>query len=185
MDQHTAWYLARAGGLVAWALASATVVWGLTLAGRPLARRVGPAWLYDLHQHLGALAVVFTAVHVVSLIADSTVEFSLLDVLVPWASSWRPTAVALGVLAAWLLLAVQVTSWLRRRLPKKLWRWTHQASLPLWILATAHLLMAGTDTRNAVTFAAAGVVAAVVSVLAVYRASTRRPPIRALPARTT
>ena len=45
-----------------------------------------------------------------------------LDLLVPGASQWRPTAVAWGVIALYLLLAVEVTSLLKRRVPTRLWR---------------------------------------------------------------
>ena len=57
---------------------------------------------------LGGLAVMFTAIHLAALVADSYVHFGLADLTVPFASSWQPGAVALGVVAMWLLLAVEV-----------------------------------------------------------------------------
>lgn len=175
MDPQTWWYIARASGLVAWSLTSAAVVWGLALAGRPLGRQVAPAWLYDLHEHLGGLSVTFTAVHVAGLIADTTVTFTLLDVLVPFAADWRPLPVALGVTAWWLLLAIELTSLLRRRLSTRMWRRVHQASLPLWGLATAHLMTAGTDASNPIVTSLVVVTAAGVAFLLTYRIASRRP----------
>ena len=58
------WYVARAGGLVSWALLAATVLWGLSLSSKVFGRRPRPAWLLDLHRYLGGLAVVFVGVHV-------------------------------------------------------------------------------------------------------------------------
>jgi hypothetical protein len=51
------WYAARAGGIVAWALAPASVVWELALSTHALGRRPRPAGLFDLHRFLGGLAL--------------------------------------------------------------------------------------------------------------------------------
>jgi DMSO/TMAO reductase YedYZ heme-binding membrane subunit len=162
MSPHLAWYAARAGGLVAWGLVSASVIWGLLLSTRLLGRSPKPAWLLDLHRFLGGLAVTFTVIHVASLIADTTVRFRAIDVLVPFASSWRPGAVALGVVAVWLLIAVESTSLLMRKLPRRLWRFVHLSSYLLFWSSTAHLLLAGTDARNPLVVGAAEVLVAVV-----------------------
>jgi hypothetical protein len=77
------WFAARAGGIVAWALAAASLLWGLGLSTRLLGRRPGPPWLYDLHRFLGGLALLFVGVHVLAVLADSYVHFSLVNVLVP------------------------------------------------------------------------------------------------------
>src|SRR5437763_4707054 len=101
--------------------------------------------MLDLHRYLGGLATIFTVLHVASIVADSYVHFDLMSILIPFAGSWRPVAVAWGVVGMYLLLAVELTSLVRTRLPKKLWRATHYASFPLFGLATLHALTAGTD----------------------------------------
>jgi DMSO/TMAO reductase YedYZ heme-binding membrane subunit len=150
VNAHVWWYAARATGIVGWVLLTASAVWGVALSTRLLGKRPSPAWLLDLHRFLGGLAVVFVGVHVAALVADTYVHFGLREILQPLASSGRPGAVALGVVAAYLLVAVEVTSLLRRRLPAKVWRRVHIASFPLWVASTAHLLTAGTDTPNPV-----------------------------------
>lgn len=144
------WYVARAGGIVAWVLLAAAVVWGVVLSTRLLGRRTPPAWLLGVHRHLGGLAVVFTAVHVIGLVADSYVHFGWAEILVPYASSWRPGAVAVGVVALYLLVAVEVSSLLMRRLPRRVWRWIHLSSFVLFGVATWHGIAAGTDVGNVV-----------------------------------
>ena len=94
------WYVARAAGLVSWALLAAATLWGLALSTGALGRRPRPNWLLDLHRWLGGTALVFTGVHVVALLADQYVHFGLTEILVPFASSWHPVAVAWGVVAA-------------------------------------------------------------------------------------
>lgn len=149
VDTHLWWYLARATGIMAWALATAAVLWGMALSTRALGPKPRAPWLLDLHRYLGGITVLFTLAHIGSLIADSYVQFDLVDVLVPMASSWKPLAVSFGVVALYLLLAVELTSLARRRLPKRLWRAIHLASYGVFVLVTVHFLAAGTDGATA------------------------------------
>lgn len=149
------WYVARAGGITAWALSALAVIVGLvlsgrTLAGTSLASRFRPNWQLDLHRFIGTLTVVFTAVHVLALVLDSYVHFGPVEVLVPFASTWRPAAVAWGVIATYLLVAVQLTSVLRSRIPKRVWRAVHLTSYGLYAFGTVHAFTAGTDTGGTV-----------------------------------
>jgi methionine sulfoxide reductase heme-binding subunit len=139
------WYVARSSGIVAWALLAASVLWGLALSTKVLRGRPRPNWILDLHRFLGGLAMVFTGIHVTALILDSYVHFGLAEVLVPLASEWHPVAVAWGIVGLYLLVAVEVTSLLRKRISKRAWRMTHFLSFPLFLLTTVHALSAGTD----------------------------------------
>lgn len=179
------WYVARSTGLVAWALVSMSVMWGLLVSTRSLAKRPGRGWVLDLHRFLGALAVVFTTVHVAALVADTYVHFGVADVLVPFASSWRRSAVAYGVVAAYLLVAIEVTSLLQRRMPRKVWRGVHLASFPLWVLATVHLFTAGADAGSPAVRYANVAVAATVLGLVVFRLALPRRHRAERPVRTS
>jgi len=142
------WYVARSSGLVAWALLAASTLWGLALTTRAFDRRVAPRWLNDLHRFLGGLSVMFVAVHVTGVVADTFVHFGPAEVLVPLASSWHPWEVAWGIVAAYLLAAVELTSLLRARLPHRLWKGVHALSFVLFVAVTVHVLLAGTDTDD-------------------------------------
>ena len=179
MNEQVWWYTARATGLVGWALCTLAVVWGLALSTRLLGKRPAPAWLLDLHRFLGALATIFVVLHVAALVADSYVDFGLADVLVPLASSWKPGAVAWGIAAFYLLVAVELTSLARRRLPVRLWRLTHMASLPLWAVSTVHLLTAGTDAGNPAVQSAALLATGAVLFLTIVRVISPRSAARA------
>ncbi|CRK55269.1 Flavodoxin reductases (ferredoxin-NADPH reductases) family 1; Vanillate O-demethylase oxidoreductase [Alloactinosynnema sp. L-07] len=167
MDPRLWWYLARVGGLMSWWLLSATVVWGLLLYTRVLGPRTTTARLFDLHRFLSVLSLVFLAVHVLALVADSWVDVGLPQLLFPFTSDFRPVAVAWGVIAVYLLLAVEVTSLLRRRIPHRWWRYVHTCAFAVFALGTVHALTAGTDT-TVVRWTAVALIAAVVF-LAVYR----------------
>lgn len=139
------WFVARSGGIVAWALLAASVLWGLALSTKITNGRPRPNWILDLHRYLGGLAVVFTAIHVAALVLDTYVSFGLSEILVPYTSSYRPSAVALGIVGMYLLAAVEITSLLRKRLSKGVWRAVHFFSFPLFFFSTAHGILAGTD----------------------------------------
>lgn len=139
------WHLARSSGWVAWSLLGCSVVWGTLAAGRMVAGRTMPRWLLELHRHLSWLTVLLLAVHLGALLADDYVEFGVADLLVPGASGWRPTAVAWGVIALWLVAIVQVSSLPRLRLTRRWWRRLHLLSYPAWCLAALHGVQAGTD----------------------------------------
>lgn len=152
MNAQLWWYVARASGIVAWALLAASVLWGLALSTRVLGGNPRPNWLLDLHRFLGGLAVVFTGLHLLGLVLDTYVHFGLTELLVPMASTYRPGPVAWGIAGLYLLAAVEITSLLRRRISKRVWRMTHVLSFPLYAAATAHGIMAGTDATGGVLF---------------------------------
>ncbi|MFN8026040.1 MAG: ferric reductase-like transmembrane domain-containing protein [Acidimicrobiia bacterium] len=158
MSQVT-WYAARASGVVSWALILLTIVWGMLLATRVLGRRATPAWLLSLHRYLGALAVVFVGVHVGALMLDSYTPFGPVDVLVPFATSWHPLAVAWGIVGMYLLAAVEITSLLRHKLSNKVWHAIHVTSYLLFGFVTVHFVTAGTDAKAILASTAAVLVA--------------------------
>ncbi|HZD70092.1 MAG TPA: ferric reductase-like transmembrane domain-containing protein [Actinomycetes bacterium] len=145
MNPHLWWYVARSAGLVAYGPAGDLDRLGLAVSTRLLGRWPAAGWTLDLHRFLGGLALTFTGIHLAGLQLDNYVRFDALDLLVPLSSPWRPVAVAWGIVGLYLLLAVEVTSLARRRLPHRLWRRIHLGSFPLLVVTTVHLLAAGTD----------------------------------------
>jgi hypothetical protein len=195
MSAQLTWDAARAAGIVAWALAAASVLWGLALSTRALGAKPRPPWLFDLHRFLGGAAVIFTGVHVGTILLDTYVHFGLVEVLVPLTGSWHPLAVAWGIVALYLLLAVELTSLARRRLSNRLWRRVHFGSFGLFVFSTIHGLTAGTDRGSPVLVGAMVAVSAAVvglTVERIHQASRRAPipttrprsqPVRPAPAR--
>ncbi len=180
MNSQFWWYATRASGIVAWLLLTASVLWGVVLSTKAFPDQRRPAWLLDLHRWLGGLTVAFVALHITSLIADSYVSFGPADVAIPFVSNWKPLPVALGIVAAWGLLAVELTSLAMRRLPKKVWRAVHLSSYLIFWLTTLHAAFAGSDTSQAMyqLTGAASIVA--VAWATIYRL-THRKPVRGRP----
>ena len=173
------WYAARAAGVVAYLLLSSSIVLGLLLAGRASLLRWPRFALEDVHRFAGLLAGWFIAVHVVLLLVDKQAKLSLTTVLVPFASSYRPLWVGLGIVAGELLVAIAVSNRFRKRLAHRTWRRLHYLNFVVWVAATAHGLGAGTDRGSTwlLTLYAASTVA--VGGLALWRFGAFRERARA------
>lgn len=181
MSSQIWWYVARASGIVGWLLLSASVLWGILLPAK-LSDRQRPAWILDLHRWLAGLTIGFVGLHLATLVADSYLHFGLADLTVPLASDWKPVPVALGVIATWLLVIVQVTSLAMKRLPRKVWHRIHLASYATFFLASLHGTLAGTDAGNGLYQITSLAALAAVIFSTLYRILTRRRP-RSAPTR--
>ena len=160
MNEHTMWYLSRASGMVAWVILAMTCLWGILLITRMLKPADRPAWLLDLHRYLGVLSLVTVGAHMATLVGDNWAYFGWRELFIPQASRWQAGAVTWGVLAFYLMAIVQVSSWLMRWIPRKLWHGIHLLSYVLFVMVTVHGFLAGSDSTNLVFFAAAcGVIA--------------------------
>jgi methionine sulfoxide reductase heme-binding subunit len=161
------WYAARAAGLLAYLLLSTGAVLGLVLARK---RTPWPKFaLEEVHRFVTILCGLFLTAHVGAILVDTYVPFSLRQVLIPFTADYRPLATALGVVALELLLAVAVTNLVRRRIPYRLWRRAHYASFVVWLAATAHGLLAGTDAGEPWFLLLDGAAAAAVAAAAAAR----------------
>jgi methionine sulfoxide reductase heme-binding subunit len=142
----TFWLLARATGLTAYVLLTLSVLAGLVVKAKPFGKAVKPATAVDLHKSLAFLGLAALALHGVTLVLDRTVEIGLGALLVPGLAPYRPLWTGVGVLAGELMLIVYVSFALRRRIGQKNWRRLHWATYATFAAATAHGLMAGSDS---------------------------------------
>ena len=172
-DDKLSWYVARSSGLIAWALVTASIVWGLALSSRLIRRRGVPAWLLALHRYLGTLSIVFIAVHLLALVADNYVPYGWKDLFVPMATKWRPGATAWGIAGFYLLVAIQITSWLMRFLPRRVWHAVHLSSFGLFVAGTVHGFQAGADMSNRLILWSGMVAIVLVVTLVVFRIAHR------------
>jgi predicted ferric reductase len=163
------WYIARAGGVVAYLLLTFTVCIGVGLAGRARVPGFPRFAVNDVHRFAGILAGTFITIHVGAILLDGYVHFTLPQVLVPLASSYRALPVAFGIVAAELLVALAVTNRLRRVLPRRIWRGAHYLNFAVWASATVHGITAGTDNTTVWLLATYVVAIATVVGLACWR----------------
>lgn len=141
------WYASRASGTLALILLTAVVVLGIASGGRAAPYRVGRFEIALLHRNLSLLTLVFLAVHGVTAVLDPFAHLGWAVTVVPFGASYRPLWLGLGTAALDLLLAVLVTSALRRRLGVRRWKAVHWLAYAAWPLALFHGVGTGTDTR--------------------------------------
>ncbi len=144
----TFWLLARASGLTAYLLLTLSVLAGLILKSRPLGRAVKAAPVMDLHRLLALLGLASLGVHGTALLLDQTVRMPVAGLLVPGSSPYRPVAVAFGVVAAELMAVVVMSFSVRKLTGQKVWRLLHWSTYAIFGLATAHGLLAGSDSAQ-------------------------------------
>jgi DMSO/TMAO reductase YedYZ heme-binding membrane subunit len=176
------WYLTRSTGAVALLLLTVSVVLGILGSIR---FSVAPRWprfaIEALHRDTSLLVIVLVALHVVTSVLDGFAPISLIDGVIPFRSPYRPLWLGLGTLSFDLLIALVVTSLLRRRLGYRSWRAIHWLAYASWPVAVLHGLGTGTDTKSwwmlALTVACvAGVVVAALARIA--RTPSVSPGIR-------
>jgi sulfoxide reductase heme-binding subunit YedZ len=167
------WYFARSAGIVAYLLLSASVLLGVLMAGKASFATWPRFAVEEVHRTLAILTGVFIALHGGTLLLDNVVPIGLGQELVPFTSAYNPLAVGLGVCAMELIAAVGLTNLVRKEIPYRLWRRVHYLTLPAWLLASLHGVLAGTDRFDPWFAAVVGGTAAAVALAAYARFSPR------------
>ena len=144
----TFWLLARASGLTAYGLLTASVLAGLVLKARPFGRALKPAATTDVHRFLALLGLGMLVLHGTTLTLDRTLRMPLAGLVVPGASPYRTAAVATGVVAAELMALIYVSFLLRPKIGARNWRRLHWATYLVFLLATIHGFASGTDSAQ-------------------------------------
>lgn len=173
MSDQVFWFATRSAGILAWFAASTSLLIGLTMSTRALGRRPTIPWLLDLHRFFAAMSMVFLAIHLVTLWADSFVTLGPVDLLVPGVATipgLSRLSLFLGVTAGWLLAIVQGSSLIKDHLPPRHWHTIHLTSFGVVISGAVHAVQAGSDTDNRYLIAAAASIGAAMAILTVIRA---------------
>src|SRR5438309_1102165 len=109
------WYLTRGTGTIALVLLTLSVALGVANVRRLRSENV-PRFVVDaVHRNVSLLAVAFLLAHIITSLLDGYAPLKVADVIVPFVSSYRPLWLGLGAVAFDLLIAVVITSLLRRR----------------------------------------------------------------------
>ncbi|MBK8902531.1 MAG: ferric reductase-like transmembrane domain-containing protein [Anaerolineaceae bacterium] len=148
LSEKTPWYFTRSAGTVAYLLLAGSTIWGLLLSTKLIKEAVPAALSLAMHNILSWLAVVLTGLHALALLWDSYYSYSLADLTVPFIGPYRPEWVGLGILGFYLMFLTSLSFSLRKQLGQKRWRQLHYATFAVYLLATVHGVMAGTDSSN-------------------------------------
>ncbi len=142
------WYVTRAAASSSYITLTLLVILGLE---RSMTRLNGGRvawWLDETHQFLALLTAGLIGLHLISLLLDALIPFSVTNLLIPVAEPYRPFAVGVGVVTMYGMAAVLVSSWLRRRLGHAKWRLIHYLSFAVFAGVTLHGVLAGSDSSQ-------------------------------------
>jgi predicted ferric reductase len=142
---HISWYTVRASGYTALVLLTLSMVLGLLMSLRVQSPRWPRYFTNELHAFVTLVALVFIGVHIAATIVDPYIHFGLSGSLIPFATAYQTLGMALGIVGAYLMLAVWISSKLQRQLGWRAWRAVHYSVFGVYALAVAHTIMAGED----------------------------------------
>lgn len=146
MTNEIYWAIARSTGAAAMALLTLSVALGILARSGKTYLGVPRFATSTIHRTSSLLALVFTAVHVITLLLDSYTGLSLYQFFIPFTTTDDTFAYGLGTLAFDLILALAMTGLLRSRIPEKLFHGIHwAASYACWPAALFHGLTSGSD----------------------------------------
>ncbi|MFA5051903.1 MAG: ferric reductase-like transmembrane domain-containing protein [Patescibacteria group bacterium] len=142
------WVVTRAAGISSFILLALTTIIGISITTGLMFRFFSPATAWSIHRAIGSMLLVAVLLHVGSLFFDSFLNMGFADILIPFASFFRTTLVALGTIGFYLLLAILGTSLYTMTKYAKFWRFLHYFGFVMFVLLFLHGVLIGTDTRE-------------------------------------
>ena len=139
------WIVARATGVAAYIALCLSILSGIALRTSVLDFLAKNRALRSLHDFMTWVWIPLGLAHVATLLLDRTAQIAPLDLVVPFQVRYAPVAIGLGTLSLDIVVLVTVTSWLRRKLDDRLWRWVHRTSYVAFVTLFLHALLSGTD----------------------------------------
>jgi len=169
------WFITRAAGLTGYFLLWLSMAWGLAIPSKIVQPVLEGTFTYDFHEYLSLLGLGFVLLHIVVLLFDKYLPFTLMQLLIPFIDTYRPFWVGLGIIGFYIFLVVTVTFYLRGQIGTKAFRTIHIFSLLGYLGATLHGLFAGTDSALPVTMFLYGGTFLSIVFLTVYWLVMRKP----------
>jgi predicted ferric reductase len=104
--------------------------------------------VFKLHQWTAYVAVFFTLTHPLVLLFIQAPHFGIVDLLWPIHSPLQPKLNLAGAGALYLLLAVFISSLLRTRIGRPLWRSLHYLVFPAAVLLLLHSILTDPNLKD-------------------------------------
>ncbi|HEX4259360.1 MAG TPA: ferric reductase-like transmembrane domain-containing protein, partial [Streptosporangiaceae bacterium] len=123
----------------------------------------------NLHRNLSLMAVVFIVIHVVTAVLDGFVSVPLISGVVPFTSGYEGFWLGVGAISFDLMLALIVTSLIRGRLSRRVWKAVHWLAYASWPIAFAHSIGASSDLQSGLLLVLAVVCAAALAAALAWR----------------
>src|ERR1700753_4242657 len=142
------WYTSRATGVVALVLLTAVMVLGMLINRQGRLPGLPRFAVTNLHRNLSLMAVVFIVIHIVTAVLDGYVSIPLVSGIIPFTSGYEGFWLGLGAISFDLMLAPIVTSLIRGRLSRRVWKAVHWVGYASWPVAFAHSIGSSSDLQG-------------------------------------
>jgi predicted ferric reductase len=146
-DPKAFWYLSRATAFVAMGMLWASMMLGVGITNKAARLWPGAPAAFALHEYFSLLGLAFAAFHGLILLGDHYSQYTLVQLLVPFAAGqYHPFWVGLGQLGFYAWAIITGSFYVRKSIGQKTWRVLHYVSFFAYFGALLHGLTAGTDT---------------------------------------
>ncbi|MBI3151863.1 MAG: hypothetical protein HYZ21_07015 [Chloroflexi bacterium] len=141
------WYLSRATAFVSLSLLWLSMALGLGITSKTARLWPGLPATFAIHEYVSLLGLAFAIFHVLVILGDHYIKFTLLQLLVPFSTvDYRPFWVGIGQFGFYVWAIVAASFYIRPAIGQKLWRFLHYASFGMYFLGIMHGIFSGTDT---------------------------------------
>ncbi len=170
------WFVSRAAGIVAYVLLWASTAWGVSLSSKGIGGLVSTPLAYALHNVTSWLVIGFSVIHGLSLLGDQVVPFTLGGIVIPFSASYQPLVTGIGTLCLYVGIIVSVSFYWKKQIGFRAWRAIHLLSYLMFVGATVHGIILGTDTASPLVQAMYIAAGSSVLFLTLFRVFTARAP---------
>ena len=139
------WVLARVAGLSSYAALAIALLTGIALRTAVLDWLGSNRAVRTLHEYTTVLWIPLATLHILALLLDTTARVGVIDVVLPFHSSYGTLGIGLGALSVDVLIAVTVAAYLKGRIRKDVWLWVHRLAYAAFALIFLHAVLTGTD----------------------------------------
>ncbi len=140
------WYVTRSAGIIAYLLLWFSTILGLAVTSKYMDIMLDRLFTYDFHQFISLLSVGFLLIHMLVLLIDRYLPYSVAQILIPFISPYRPFWVGIGVIAFYIIVLVTITFYIKKQIGMRSFRVIHYLSLLGFLGGLLHGFFSGTDT---------------------------------------
>ncbi|MEZ4519333.1 MAG: ferric reductase-like transmembrane domain-containing protein [Chloroflexota bacterium] len=148
INNETIWYLVRGSGVVAFFFLAASTIWGLVISSQFLRDLVPGQLSLAMHNYLSWNAIGLTALHAVLLLFTSYMDYTVLNLLVPFTGPFSPFWVGLGIIGMYLMLLTTLTFYVRNRTGYRTFHVIHYLTYAVFGLSLLHSWFAARTHRH-------------------------------------
>jgi predicted ferric reductase len=152
ISQHMWWYMGRSSGFIAFWLLFASVALGLAVSSRVFDGVLGRPWVFEVHKFFSLFVVLVMTFHGLIMLPDPYSHFKLKELLIPFQSHYKDRPMALGIATLYASAFISLTFYLKGLINQQWWRAIHYLTFGLFVMALAHGLWIGTDTKRSLVY---------------------------------